>query len=496
MRAPPSCPRARPTCPSWWAWPRARAWSRSRPATCWWPSARRAEPSPAAPRRPPRPGNRRSPPPPVSARRRVGRGRHLPHRRLQRRPAGQRRESAPLTKRWTRDLGYLVQDALLADGQVFAAAGPYLFALDAATGADVWAPVALGPPAHPLPTRLRRRSRLRRHRQRAAAGVRRRHRGGAVVDASPDDWLTTPPVYADGLVYTMSHHRPAGGVGRDRPGGVDRPRRQVARPPTSSTATSTWPGLDAVAFDAFTGAVAWPPAAARRPAPRPSRWVGCGPRAAGGDPLDLRRPREADRRVRRHPPRLRRQPLLRPPRPHPQGQGPRQRLHRVDVPRRRSARHSPGRDRRPGLRRVDVGPGVGPRPGHRHAGVGGRRRGADRSPACQRLGPHITAGQGLVVVPASTTLVAFEPVTPAPRPSPGRWPGLERLRPAGRRVDGRPPSAVPMPASPTWSRWRPGPTTTCRAGRRHRVGHRLERPRPAGRRHHRAADHSGAGPRA
>jgi alpha-tubulin suppressor-like RCC1 family protein/outer membrane protein assembly factor BamB len=48
----------------------------------------------------------------------------------------------PLRKRWTRDLGS-VNYAVLAHGKVFVAAGHRVFALDAETGADLWAPFTL-----------------------------------------------------------------------------------------------------------------------------------------------------------------------------------------------------------------------------------------------------------------------------------------------------------------------------------------------------------------
>ena len=58
-------------------------------------------------------------------------------------------EQAPMRKRWTRDLGSPAQYSLLVGGRMFVAAGRELFALDAVTGADVWGPVTLGPDQAP-----------------------------------------------------------------------------------------------------------------------------------------------------------------------------------------------------------------------------------------------------------------------------------------------------------------------------------------------------------
>jgi outer membrane protein assembly factor BamB len=50
----------------------------------------------------------------------------------------------PLRKRWTRDLGYPADYSVVADGRMFVAAGPKLFALDLVTGQDLWPPITLG----------------------------------------------------------------------------------------------------------------------------------------------------------------------------------------------------------------------------------------------------------------------------------------------------------------------------------------------------------------
>jgi outer membrane protein assembly factor BamB len=53
--------------------------------------------------------------------------------------------SPPLTQRWTRDLGGFVSYPLIAGGRVFVTVAPAkLFALDEATGANVWGPIDLG----------------------------------------------------------------------------------------------------------------------------------------------------------------------------------------------------------------------------------------------------------------------------------------------------------------------------------------------------------------
>lgn len=57
-------------------------------------------------------------------------------------------ELPPLTEKWTRNLGGSISYPLITDGMVFvtavAASGTNLYAFDAATGDDVWGPVSLG----------------------------------------------------------------------------------------------------------------------------------------------------------------------------------------------------------------------------------------------------------------------------------------------------------------------------------------------------------------
>jgi outer membrane protein assembly factor BamB len=54
-------------------------------------------------------------------------------------------DGPPMRKRWTRDLGHPIEYSVVADGTMFVTAGPKLFALDLLTGQDRWAPVVLGP---------------------------------------------------------------------------------------------------------------------------------------------------------------------------------------------------------------------------------------------------------------------------------------------------------------------------------------------------------------
>ena len=50
----------------------------------------------------------------------------------------------PLTQRWSRDLGSSVSYPLIADGKVFVIAGTTLYALNGANGATVWGPIDIG----------------------------------------------------------------------------------------------------------------------------------------------------------------------------------------------------------------------------------------------------------------------------------------------------------------------------------------------------------------
>ena len=52
--------------------------------------------------------------------------------------------SPPLIQRWSRNLGSFTSYPLIAGGKVFVTAGTLLYALDAATGATVWGPIDLG----------------------------------------------------------------------------------------------------------------------------------------------------------------------------------------------------------------------------------------------------------------------------------------------------------------------------------------------------------------
>ncbi len=50
----------------------------------------------------------------------------------------------PLTQRWSRDLGSATSYPLIAGGKVFVAAGDSLYALNGSTGANVWGPIVIG----------------------------------------------------------------------------------------------------------------------------------------------------------------------------------------------------------------------------------------------------------------------------------------------------------------------------------------------------------------
>jgi len=52
--------------------------------------------------------------------------------------------SPPLTQRWSRDLGNSVSYPLIAGGKVFVVAGTVLYALNGANGATVWGPIEIG----------------------------------------------------------------------------------------------------------------------------------------------------------------------------------------------------------------------------------------------------------------------------------------------------------------------------------------------------------------
>ena len=54
-------------------------------------------------------------------------------------------DGPPFRKRWSRDLGHPIESSIVADGTMFVTAGPKLFALDLLTGEDRWSPIVLAP---------------------------------------------------------------------------------------------------------------------------------------------------------------------------------------------------------------------------------------------------------------------------------------------------------------------------------------------------------------
>ena len=174
------------------------------------------------------------------------------------------REAAPLQKAWSRDLGFPVRYSLLAEGKVFAAAGGTLFAFDASTGADSWGPITLGPPP-------------------PGGGPFVAYGDGKVFAAlaqgplrafdaatGAELWsknlrlnevLSAPPVYADGMLYLLNHGSELSAVsaasGRDLWRDC-RAGNGVQPPSVADGRVYTVGGFNNVAaFDATTGANPW-----------------------------------------------------------------------------------------------------------------------------------------------------------------------------------------------------------------------------------------------
>ena len=377
---------------------------------------------------------------------------------------GSGRETAPLTKRWTVDLGFPVQYAILAEGKVFVVAGRKLVALDAVTGLEAWPPIDLGPGSSWSPI---------------AYGDGRlfgASRGGPLkaFDAAtgaelwsstiePGEVLTTPPVYSDGLVYTVSHHGGLRAVSAATGRVAWRSCRGGSGPQPPSVSDGTvyvvTESMNPVAADALSGANPWG-ASSWATAGSCGGGGGLGSSVAGGriwtegtgfrntplifDAAD----REPRRCLRRDPARLRRRAVLRPPGHRPQGQGPGQ----PASPRGRS--WATGGLATPpvvidGL--VYVGstsgrvwaldPSTGTPVWEDDAGAPIVARGSMASTGR----PH-RRRPGSGRRPATNLLVAFEPVTPPPPvvvSEPLAW-GWNVLQPAGRRVDVDRHAAVPM----------------------------------------------------
>jgi outer membrane protein assembly factor BamB len=170
-------------------------------------------------------------------------------------------EVPPLRKRWTRDLGALSEYALLADGRVFVAAGAHLFALDTLTGENLWDPVYIGADMNPA--------------SQVAYGEGRVFAAGRVgpvrafdaatgrelwsFSGAPNSSFTAPPVFDRGLVYVADSHgyvrALSAATGEERWNAYTAGARDF--PPAVAGGLVVAAGGAAV--DALTGAKAWEP---------------------------------------------------------------------------------------------------------------------------------------------------------------------------------------------------------------------------------------------
>ena len=115
----------------------------------------------------------------------------------------------PLTKKWSRDLGGSVSYPIVADGRVFATAvspsghGTTLYAVNAATGKDAWAPVGLGG-TYPWSALAYGGGRLYALNGDGVMTAFDPATGAKIWTAAlPGQYsFTSPPTYAGGVVYT------------------------------------------------------------------------------------------------------------------------------------------------------------------------------------------------------------------------------------------------------------------------------------------------------
>lgn len=173
-------------------------------------------------------------------------------------------DGPPLRKRWTRDLGSPMAYSVIADGTMFVTAGSRLFALDVLTGADRWGPVELST-GSPGPSSV------------VAYGDGRvfaAYRDGPLrafdADTGAEVWsqvfteywpeyFEVPPVYENGLVYALTTKGLVRAlsavtgeqVWKNYAGGG------MVAPPTVSGGLVTVVACGTRSLDATTGAVAW-----------------------------------------------------------------------------------------------------------------------------------------------------------------------------------------------------------------------------------------------
>ena len=173
-------------------------------------------------------------------------------------------DGPPLRKRWTRDLGFPAAYSVVADGTMFVAAGPKLFALDLLTGADRWGPVELST-GSPAPYS---------HVSYGGGRVFAAYRDGPLrafdADTGAELWsqyfteywpeyFEVPAVYDNGLVYALTTKgivRALSASTGEQVWKTTTGGGSVA-PPTVAGGLVTVVGCGVRALHAGTGAVAW-----------------------------------------------------------------------------------------------------------------------------------------------------------------------------------------------------------------------------------------------